>query len=346
MPHSRQEKVAEFQEFLHHAHVESVQVNIDPDAEIPAAEAQSRFTRLHYPTLPTLFVVPEMYEFAEEGILGFEPFTSRSGNASRHGVFFGAIICNDGSQIAAAVKPHDLSAGTGPRYLDEESCLKEFFANAAAQKLGFEGLQPLGFAHNREGTFYSLTLLNESLDTLDTLDWTSFCAENFTNIGMKEIMHKTALQAAFLHQNGKSNKGDSFHGDMAARNVAIDLDGHVFFIDWEDGVVTNASTCDIEERFGRSLTDIKAFMVSLARPAGLKYNPGLGIFEHSSDWWVDFKDIFLDDYIETRLAIAATGTHHMRTLNQTREELVQLQHTLSLHMQQLEQQFLKFSSET
>ena len=323
----RLSKVHELQENISLYQIKAFDPILNCGAENPSREAAEHFKYSEKELAPTFYLVPELAEFASEGISGFTPYTSRSGNSSYHGVFFGEIHFADGSSISVAVKPHDIEEDNNYT-ANEESCLNDYFANLAAKELGFESLKPVGLILDYEGTQYSITKLEEDLDTLDMLDWTDFYKEGFKNYGMREHWYKSALYAANLHQNG-----DSYHGDMAARNIAINSSGHVFFIDWEKGNITNQPSMDVEERFGHSWVDLKGLLLSMARPADLRHNPGIGIFKHSANWWEDFKDLFFKDYKEMRLLLAEQGSHHMKQLRETKEELEQLEHALYLEME-------------
>lgn len=326
-------KVHEFQEALQTTHIELLDLKVDCTAFDPIKDAMERFNADHVPeTESKFYVTPELGDYENETVVGFRPYTSRSGNASYHGVFFGEMHFSDGSEMSVAVKPHDL--GEQNFIEDRESCTKDYFANIVAKKLGFESLQPVGMIIDKDGAQYSITKLDETLDSFDTMDWNSFFADDFKNEGMKELWYKTALFTAMLHETG-----DSYHGDLAARNVATNPEGHVFLIDWEKGGLTNEPPLDIDARFGHTLIDVQSLMVSMVRPSDLKHNPGLGMFQHSTNRWEDFKEVFLYDYLEARLLHAAQGNHHMKSFRETQDELTQLEYTLEQKMDQLEEMF-------
>lgn len=331
------QRIAEFQNLLPLLAIAPLYAEIDLKSKDPASETGKRFVIENNFGMPTFFAVPEIANELQEGLVSFEPLVSR-GKASRNGVFFGAFHFTDGSQLEVAVKPHPIGSEDKLGFREAEvACLKDYFTNVAAQKAKFEGLTPVGMILNEEGMPYSITLLDEALTTQDSTDWTEFYKEGHETAGMREMWGKVASVVALLHDTG-----DCVHGDLEARNIAANPDGHVFLIDWEFGQVTTAPSIDIEERFGKSLIDIKALMVSMARPSNLPYNqrPGIGLFTHNKGlWWDGFKDIFFDEYASWRLAMAGQGKHHTKKVRETEEELQQLEHFLQNEMARQQAQF-------
>ena len=322
-------RIAEFQQTLARVGLtELTYTRVDTGQADPAFAAQkSFFAGPDFKGEPTFYLNSDVaHEFTSD-IVDFEPFVSR-GKGSAHQVFFGALMLADGSEVHVAIKPYE-SDPTDPsqRYAAEENCFRDYFTNVAAKDCGFESLESVGFILDQEGYPYSLTLLEESLSTLDSINWTRFYEQGYETVGMRELIHKVALLTAWLHSNG-----DSFHGDLALRNVATNPHGHVFFIDWEKGKVTNLPSGDVEERFGKSWLDLKTFLADIAKPTKCE-NPGAGLFTLcEEDWWTAFKDIFLDDYVEYRKRFVQQGSHRTQRMRDTADELAQLENDLHKEM--------------
>lgn len=337
-----QARIAEFQGILARAAVLPLTASVDIEQADPVAAAKDSFFRTDFQPVgedglsrPTFYALPEVTHELAEDLVGFEPFISRGGKASGHGVFFGALQFADGMELAVAVKPH-FSNENDPesKRNAESSCLQDYFGNVAAKKCGFESLEPVGFILDEDGTPYSLTVLDQTLDTLDNINWTHFFEEGFDTIGMKDLLYKVAMITALLHNNG-----ESFHGDLAARNIATNIYGQVFLIDWEYGNVTNSPAPDAEERFGKSWVDLRKLLQSMIRPANIK-DPGVGMFEHCKEsYWDNFKELFFDDYLEARKQLAQQGSHHMKKLRDTEAELQQLENSLHLEADKWQQIF-------
>jgi hypothetical protein len=274
-------RIQQFYEVLDQVEaVKPLTLAIDRDAEKPAEAAAYDFLTVDYVPGTTLHVVPELATDFESGFLGFVPLVSRTGKASKHGVFFGSFFFTDGTELKAAIKPHTTSEDTYAAYKKAEmSCLYDYFTNVAARELGFESLEPVGLITNNQGTNYSITWLDQNLVTLDSTDWTCFFQPGFKNEGMREELAKAARITALLHATGAS-----YHGDLAARNIATNSEGQIFLIDWEHGNITNRPARDIEERFGYSWKDLKNFADSLANPPGHSL-PGIGIFSALDGNW-------------------------------------------------------------
>lgn len=337
LPPSELERIDQFRETLGRIEVKPLTTQIDINEVYPAAVAKRDFFNNNYQPGPCFYALPEIAHELAEDLTGFEPYVSRGGKASAHGVFFGALTFADGFELPVAVKPHSVNEDSVySRREAEESCLRDYFTNSAATKSGFESLEPVGFILDDGGNSYSLTVLDEKLTSLESNEWREFFRKGFVNTGMREQLYKVALNAASLHDTGYS-----YHGDLAPRNIATNLYGQVFFIDWEKGNLTKAEAPDIEERFGKSWIDLKTLMQGMVKPP-YGNDPGIGMFKYcEGDWWNCFKDVVLDDYLETRRMLASQGSHHMIRLKATESELVQLEHALHLEMDKLQQAIRK-----
>lgn len=318
-------------------HVAPIAPDVNMDDDLPVEYAKRRFLAFDFNNETTLFLDPSIIGSegvdADETTLTFEPLVARSGKRSAHGVFFGRLQVGD-SEIDVAVKPHTTNAlKTGP---------DDYFKMAAVREEGFHTLTPIALllADKDADVAYSMTLLEEGLTTLDSIDWLSFFPNITRNPGMQELWREVSGQVAILHSDGKKS-----HGDLAARNIAIHPDGAAFLIDWEYAYITGIPPRDAESRYNRSYSDLSTLLESMCLPPhanlggveGIGGKSGIGIFYGKEEnWWEGFCDIFWDEYVHTRLQVASLGNHKGRALQEVKEELEELERSLQEDMRMMQ----------
>lgn len=331
--HGPTERVEAFRVALEDIAVAPLHATLDISNESPAKDAANTFIFENRNDEPTLFLEPDLVEAIDEaeGLVGFQPYVVASSKTSGHGVFFGALRLGDGSEVEVAVKPHHYDSDD---ILDkrkmERSCLRDYFTNIAAHKAQFDGLKSIGFLLDLDGTPYSLTLLEEELSTYDSIDWTVLHKEGHETSGMRTLWDKAAMLVAHLHSTG-----DSFHGDLAPRNIGTNPEGQVFLIDWELGNVTTHESHDTRQRGRKLHSEMRKLMESMLYPT---YKGGTGMFQDLKDvsWWDGFKDVFFDTYCDWRLGLAEQGAHHGVVLKETKAELSDLAEKLRMDVLMLE----------
>ena len=297
--------------------VEQLDYYIDFDSDRPIDDAIKRFVTYDDTKKPVLLFDPSLGDFdGYKGGVKFSPRTTRGGKKSNHGVFFGDLGLENDRVISVAVKPHEYNAKT--------SCLQDFYNNAAIKKMAIESLQPVGILLTNENIAYSLTVLDESLQTFDGIDWSDFYPNLVENPGMVEMWDQVARQAALLH-----SIGSIAHNDLATRNIACTTYGAVFFIDWEKSSVSATTPRDAEVRYSYSRADLSCLLESMCRPMHDNFKSGVGIFYNKpDDWWQGFRDIVFDQYCSDRLEYASQGSHHSQTLADVKDELMALKQSL------------------
>lgn len=292
-------------------------VMLDLTEETPVENAISRFRTYDYKGVPTLYL-DKPFQIGEGDKASFTPRISRGGKSSFHGVFFGDMQLGDYS-VPVAVKPHKADGAI-------RSCLSDYLGNHAVRSLNFHNLTPVGFIIDNEERAYSLTVLDESLTTLDSIDWSDFYPEIEGNPGMQEIWREISAQAAILHASGSAS-----HGDFAARNIATSADGGVFLIDWEKSRLSTGEPRDVEVRYNHSHADLSVLLESMCLPPHADFKSGIGIFYgKEGDWWDGFCKIFFDEYKSIRLHEATKGSHHKKREKDVSEELKQLESDLKV----------------
>lgn len=268
-------------------------LELDFSERVPVKMAADRFLTYGFRACPTLYVEPRYGKYDEQSAVEFVPRIARSGKNSAHGVFFGDIHFSEVDSLAVAVKPHT----------DEyrvESALYDHLNSRAITELGFYSLQPVGIVTDGDRSAYSLTLLEETLTTLDSIDWSDFYPNTDNHPGMKLIWSQIARQVALLH-----SKGSLSHGDLAGRNIAITAENYAFLIDWERAHISLTTPRDAEVRYEFSHPDLAMLLETFCRPPNDEFRAGLGIFYgKDGDWWQGFCELFLDEYFTTRQALA------------------------------------------
>ncbi len=296
------------QRFLHCEHIE-----------------HDRSTRLYLePRTASRFITGGLVE------VDFLPRTSRAGKSSRHGVFFGDLgfVSPSNSLLPVAVKPYDEDY---PR----DFCVREYLNNVGFREQSLDCPRPIGLVLARDKAYF-LSELDETLTTLDSIDWSDFHGSMDENPGMREIWSHVAKITAVLH-----SIGISAHCDLVPRNIAINADGSMRFIDLEESQIDTTPPRDAEVRFGNSYKDLKVLVEAMCRPlkipqipgvtpGGITHMVGIGLFNQPDrDWWVDFCNLFFDEYAQDRLALARNGSHHSRQEAEVQSEIDSLRQTLT-----------------
>lgn len=318
-----QERIRDFSQALKRLQViRPAEIDTDFTDERPVPFAIKRFLAFEHEDTLTFYTNPDVLEVPVDRVR-FSPRISRVGKQSRHGVFFGDLQLGPGLQVPVAVKPH----------LDEErdSCLDEYFNTLAITQLGMSTLVELGFIYGdrEEDPAYSITVLQEGLSTLDSVDWSSFYPDIEEHPGMLALWKGAAYQAAKLHAPGNRS-----HGDLAGRNVgekggALSDQTRVILLDWESATIGGQPPRDAEVRYSHSHSDITTIVESMCRSTDVDFRAGIGVFAgKSGDWWQGFRAVFLDSYLERRRQILDQTAADAATVRDVNEELAELEKSL------------------
>jgi hypothetical protein len=289
---------------------------LELEDEHPTDNAIRRFRTYEDLEQPTFFMSETLEQSAllSSEHLSFEPRVARGGKSSHHGVFFGDLRIGSDQLIPVAVKPHELNS------LD--SCLRDYLNNATVPKLGFHTPPAVGYiVPDAERTAYSLSLRDDTLTTLEGINWSGFFPNMGKNPGMQEMWREVSQQTAYIHANGNMS-----HGDLAPRNLATSAEGGVFIIDWEKANLSTKPPQDSGASLLRSHSDISILLESMCRPTHVPFKTGIGLFyDKPGDWWQGFCDIFYDQYCEVRLLEASVGARPkqggMQRLTEVQAEL-------------------------
>lgn len=312
-PDAEWQRIEEFQNTIGRiSSIKTIDVEFEPDSDEPVYEAIARFKTYDYDQKTGLYLDPVFAQKFSAGVEYFNPLMAR-GRHSGHGLFLGVLESKEEKFEKVAVKPF--------RYEDNflGKCLKDYFNNAAVRDLGIDTLRPVGLIldHNRA---YSLTQLDETLTTLDSVDWQNFYDDREENPGMVETWQRIGRLMAVFH-----SMGSMMHGDLAPRNIADTAEGNLLFIDWELAHISLKAPRDAEVSYGFSYTDLSTLFNAMCRPTDADFQAGIGLlYGKDVDWWEAFKELVFDEYYEYRLSLARNGKHHTSKEAEVRSELEQL----------------------
>lgn len=304
--------------------IRELKTTLDFKEQAPVDLAMQRFLCNEHnqrDTSSRLYLAPPFagrYGTSEQVDVDFLPRVSRAGKNSRHGVFFGDL----GFDLSTSLLPVAVKIHAEDRHV--QSCLREYFNNVGCSQQAIDCPQAVGVVLSRNQAYF-LTELDETLTTLDSINWSGFHGAMEENPGMREIWSHVAKITAALH-----SVGNSVHGDLAPRNIGINTDGGVRLIDLEDSRIDASPPRDAEVRFGSSYQDLSMLVEALCRPLNLAFKPGIGLFtEVARDWWKDFCYLIFDENVEDRLSLARVGSHHTRHEAAVRSELDVLRQSLN-----------------
>jgi len=327
------DRIEDFSKIVPKLLIEVQHIEVDENCISPKNDARERFFQTRKRTgEPLAYLAPE-FAGLYTNQLNFNPNKSHGGKASRHGVIFGDLNFGNGNNVPVAIKPFAVDY---KRATTEKECLNDYFGNSAAYKLGVGGLQPVGIVDDAHENFYSLTVLQRSLDTFDNIDWSDFTINPELNIGMQELWNKAAHSIAVLH-----SMGDSYHGDLFLRNLATNPEGNVFPIDWEYGDFSCIFSKDLKIRFFDRFKDLANLAKGMVAPINIGIESGAGMFMKSKqNWWILFQQIFYTEYRSWRMELASQGKLHMKILESTKSELEQLDIDLETEITLLQRLFI------
>lgn len=300
--------------------VTTVETEIDYDVITPTRVAVNDFlTRKEEGQ--GVYLEKEFAHYAHEGVPVFTPRISRGGKNSAHGVFFGDLGFESGLSLPVAVKPYDSEDS-------EKPVLREHFNSRAIREVGLYSLHPMGVILGSSDENYYLTLLEESLTTLDSVDWSKFYPDMDENPGMMQIWSQIARQVALMHSLGSVS-----HLDLAGRNIAATAGNYAFLIDWERAHVSLVKPTEAEIKYHFSHPDLSSLIETCFKSPNDPFKAGLGIFyKKTGDIWSAIREMFLDEYFATRRALAESEGSEAE-IKEVEEELAVLDSSLRLDAQ-------------
>jgi hypothetical protein len=286
-------QLSEFRSDLDHACqngtkvVEPTDFLAEPDAS-KAYNAQSiaKMERELHAGGRHLYLSPEYSWLSNRSLADFKVLRTARGETSAHGVFFGMLNDPEGNRV--------LPVAVKPCKENQIKAYADWYNNSLVAQNSQRHFKPVGFMIG-DGVRYSLTQLERGVETQDNSEWrTALADENDTAFeGQRALLKKMGKAMGHLHAE------NTFHGDPQFKNIAVDIAGRLFFIDWESA---SFFTDDIPEHTAvkKSFHDLKILFSSMKRSVE---DNGVGLLSDFVPWmqWQHFKEYIFDPYMETYL---------------------------------------------
>lgn len=259
----------------------------------------------------------EEFEQAQQAGARFERINARSGQNSRHGIFFGNFM-SDAVKVPMAVKVFDENQG------GLQAATDEVIKTQRIIDYGVSTFRPIAVGEYG-GSAYSAWKLKPGATSFESIDWSKYAENPHGNPGMSAMLQKSAVAIAGIHNNGW------LHGDLHPRNIAMDAIGRVFPIDWETAHLEDLDkNIDPSVRYERARQDVATLMTACFHDREHDFNPGLGIFNNLSpeEGAEGFNRAFFNTYLDTRVKLAGKDTVRTEDLHQLRLEVTELPHML------------------
>lgn len=234
-----------------------------------------------------LWLSPEFAWLGWAGLQKFDVIRTGRAETSAHQVFFGLLHDGNGEMgkyLPIAVKPCVTN-----QYTAMYDWLNTTIAN---QYHGERSYDPIGFIM-QGGVGYALTRLEREQDTLDTTNWASLFRGNEHSVQYEGQRGSLAAIAELL---ADFHRKKVFHGDPQLKNIAIDITGELFFIDWESATFYQDQAND-QWLTHKTIHDLRVLFGSLIRRED---KGGVGLLDGFSPsvQWHYFKKYFFDPYVE------------------------------------------------
>lgn len=234
----------------------------------------------------TFYISPEYSWLAEEHIDGFSVLRTAKAETSAHGVFFG-VLQNKTTEkgLPVAIKP--CAKKPSKAYIDWAN-------NSLIARTKRRHFSPVGFLIHGDIN-YSITELEPGVETLDNTDWTSVLQDTTDSSydGQRRLLSSVGKTLAELHTD------NIYHGDTQFKNIAVDITGNTYFIDWEAASIYAPDSPEVN-KMKKMSHDLKVLLRSVAFSED---DMGVGLLTSFSPslQWEHFKSYIFDSYMETFL---------------------------------------------
>jgi tRNA A-37 threonylcarbamoyl transferase component Bud32 len=307
-------KLAEFRSDLNHAKANGFEVldipalpTSSPNNKPLNTQLEEQIEKRVVGAGQVLYLSPEYSWLQGRELEKFQVLRSARAETSAHGVFFGLLRdVETGGALPIAVKPCKT-----PR---SSTAFGDWLNNnliARSDKTHFESIGVLV----GEGVNYSLTELKRGVDTLDNTNWNKVLSEEHNPVfeGQREELLKIGPAMARLHAQ------NMIHGDTQFKNIAVDLTGNIFFIDWESA---SFYAPDVEQDFivKKMAHDLEILFRSMAASEE-KYGVGLLNRFSSRMQWEHFKSYIFDPYMEEYLQLTSENENGFERISEIEEKL-------------------------
>jgi hypothetical protein len=212
---------------------------------------------------------------------------------SAHKVFF-AVLTDGDTKLRIAVKPFEQ---------EPEKAITEWANTLLARSRGFQAFAPIGFLIH-EGVGYAITKRQDDIEPMDNAEWSAALFDPETHGAMLNDLLKVGPALA------RAQAKDCFHGDPQLKNIVINQDGTVHFIDWESAIflkdskaIWSATDGTVDHVTNNTAKDLKVLFGSLARSVKDK---GVGFLDNLTPQaqWSYFRELIVTPYLEEHLELA------------------------------------------
>ncbi len=256
-----------------------------------------------------LWLSPEYSELMGAGLTKFSVVRTSVAETSAHQVFFGLLYNDKDTQAAlpVAIKP----CTTKPI----KACYDWLNAQIVSTKEGMRCFKPVGFMYGSDGTGYSITELEKGVEALDNSNWVNVATdiENEEYAGQRQNIKFIAEKLANIHRK------NIFHGDPQFKNIAVDITGDIFFIDWESATfLTDEAKPSIV--LHKAVHDLRVMYGSMALP---EQHNGIGLLSGFKlpVQWDYFKEYVFDPYMEAFIEGRDDNSKAFQQISDTEEQL-------------------------
>lgn len=223
---------------------------------------------------------------SEESSDSFSVLRTAKAETSANGVFFGVIVDSKTDRgLPVAVKPCEKKP---------EKAYLDWANNSMIGCRGLKNFDPVGFIINGQNTF-SITELEPGIETLDNWNWQEVLKDKNDPAyeEQRDLLGQIGVMLAELH------KDNIMHGDTQFKNIAIDIAGDAFFIDWE-GATLMREDSPRQDKIEKMHRDLKVMIRSVACGEN---EMGIGLLSDFSPslQWEYFRDYIFDPYMGTML---------------------------------------------
>lgn len=293
LPETNREQLAKFRAALNHG-LEHELLVLNPDEFEPQtsdvkpinAAMASELKEITKSSESLIFLSPEYEWLKKHNLDHFSVLRAAKAETSAHGVFFGLLSdANSEGALPVAVKPCE----TKP-----DVAMVDWLNNSLAAKTEKRHFQPVGFMIGGD-VAYSITELDRTVETLDNSNWQPvlYDADNPQHEGQRDLLMGVGRAMANLHAKNIA------HGDPQFKNIAVDITGNLFFIDWESSTFCDPDVSNAV-RVKRAAHDLRILFNSMDRSEEQKGVELLTIF-HPSTKWKYFQEYVINPYIEAFL---------------------------------------------
>ncbi|MDQ3159053.1 MAG: hypothetical protein M3P98_02885 [bacterium] len=238
---------------------------------------------------PIAWVSPIHKKITLAGLDSVDPLRSARAETAAHNGFF-AVMYNSKDlekYESVYIKPFEER---------REKAVHDWLNGLMAKEWGQQTFSPLGFLMG-EQSGYSITLLQDDADTLENTNWRTVFIDptNPDNTEQIETIESVGRKLAEIHNDG------IFHKDTQFKNIAWNVLGEVYLIDWESAQIFG-NDGEQDRKISLAAHDLIVLFGSMFRTKA-QYGVGLlSDFTEETQWY------FFDKHVLTPYLTERIGT--------------------------------------